>query len=132
MAASLKHLLCACLLLVLSGAASTKAAPSGFLEGHMKILLSKEVELADGTPAPVTAENYGDYPLIVLSQDRKTEISRVTVDGNGDYRVELPPGDYVLDVQRRPRGRVRATPRPFRVVSGQTVRVDMDVDTGVR
>ena len=98
----------------------------------MKILLSKEVELADGTPAPATTENYGDYPLIVLSQDRKTEITRVTVDGNGDYRVELPPGDYVLDVQRRPRSRIRTTPRPFTVVSGQTVRVDMDVDTGVR
>ena len=129
---SLKYLLCACLALVLSGPASIKAAPSGFLEGHVKVILSREVELADGTPAPATAENYADYPLIVLSQDRKTEVTRVTADGNGNYRVELPPGDYVLDVQRRPRGRVRATPRPFTVVSGQTVRVDMDIDTGVR
>ena len=129
---SLKNLLCACLALALSGPASIKAAPSGFLEGHVKVILSREVELADGTPAPATAENYADYPLIVLSQDRKTEVTRVTADGNGNYRVELPPGDYVLDVQRRPRGRVRATPQPFTVVSGQTVRVDMDIDTGVR
>ena len=129
---SLKNLLCACLALVLSGSASIQAAPSGFLEGHLKIVLSREVELADGTPAPATAENYADYPLIVLSQDRKTEVTRVTADGNGNYRVALPPGDYVLEVQRRPRGRVRATPRPFTVVSGQAVRVDMDVDTGVR
>jgi len=56
----------------------------------------------------------------------------VTADGNGNYRVALPPGDYVLDVQRRARARVRATPQPFTVVSGQTVRVDMDIDTGVR
>ena len=90
------------------------------------------IELADATPAPATAENYADYPLIVLSQDRKKEVTRVTADGNGNYRAGLPPGDYVLDVQRRPRGRVRATPQPFTVVSGQTVRVDMDIDTGVR
>jgi len=76
--------------------------------------LLRQIELGDGTPAPVTPENYADYPLIVLSQDRKQEITRVTADGNGNYRAELPPGDYVLDIQRRP----RATPQPFTVVSG--------------
>jgi len=128
----LKCLIVGGLFLALTGLAPIKAVPSGFLEGHLKIILSREVELADGTPAPVTAENYAEYPLIVLSQDRKTEVTRVTADRNGNYRVELPPGDYVLDVQRRPRGRVRATPQPFTVVSGQTIRVDMSVDTGIR
>jgi len=123
-----KCLILGCFFLALTQTAWIKAAPPGFLEGHLKIILSREVELADGTPAPVSAE----YPLIVMSQGRKTEVTRVTADGNGNYRVELPPGDYVLDIQRRPRGRVRATPRPFTMVSGQTVRVDMDVDTGVR
>ena len=108
------------------------AAPTGILEGHLKILSSKEVNLADGTPASVIAENYADYPLVVLSQDRKQEVTRVAADKNGNYHVELPPGNYVLDIQRRPRGRVRATPQPFTVVSGQTVRVDLDIDTGVR
>jgi hypothetical protein len=128
----LKCLIAAGLFLALTDPPPIKAAPPGFLEGHLKIILSKEVELADGTPDPVTAENYAGYPLLVLSKDRKTEVTRVTADGNGNYRVELPPGDYVLDVQRRPRGRVRATPRPFTVVSGQTVRVDMEIDTGIR
>jgi len=44
----------------------------------------------------------------------------------------LPPGHYVLDVQGRARGHVRAKPRRFTVVSKQTVRVDMDIDTGIR
>ena len=44
----------------------------------------------------------------------------------------LPPGDYVLDVQRRARGHVRAKPQRFTIVSNHTVRVDMDIDTGVR
>ena len=128
----LKCLIAASLFLALTQPAPIKAAPPGFLEGRLKVILSREVELADATPAPATAENYADYPLIVLSQDRKKEVTRVTADGNGNYRAGLPPGDYVLDVQRRPRGRVRATPQPFTVVSGQTVRVDMDIDTGVR
>jgi hypothetical protein len=98
----------------------------------LKIILSQEVDLADGTPTPVTAETYAEYPLIVLSHDRKQEVTRITVDKNGNYRVELSPGDYVLDVQRRPRARLRASAQPFTVTSGQTVHVDMDVDMGVR
>ena len=81
----------------------------------------------------MTAENYADYPLIILSQDGKKEIARVTADENGNYRVALPPGDYILDVQgRRHKGHIRATPQPFTVVSNQTVHVDMNIDTGVR
>jgi hypothetical protein len=79
-----------------------------------------------------TAENYADYPLIILSRDQKKEIARVTADENGNYRVALPPGDYVLDVQDRGRRHFRAKPQPFTVVSNQTVRVNMNIDTGVR
>jgi hypothetical protein len=119
------------LFLGLAAPAPIKAAPPGFLEGHLKTLLSKEVDITDETPTSIAAETYAEYPLIVLSQDRKQEVKRVTADKNGNYRVELPPGNYVLDVQRRG-GRVRATPQPFTVVSGQTVHVDMNLDTGVR
>jgi hypothetical protein len=128
----LNWLICPCLFLALAEPASIKAAPTGFLEGHLKVILSREVDLADGTPASAAAENYADYQLIVLSQDRKKEITPVTADGHGNYRVSLPPGNYVLDIQGRGRGRLRATPQLFTVVSNQTVRVDMDVDTGVR
>jgi hypothetical protein len=129
---SLLWLICSCLFLALAEPTSIEAAPTGFLEGHLKVILSREVDLADGTPASTAAENYADYPLIVLAEDRKKEITRVTADGHGNYRVSLPPGNYVLDIQGRGRGRLRATPQPFTVVSNQTVRVDMDIDTGIR
>ena len=105
---------------------------SGFVEGHLKIISGKEVELADGNAPAIMAENYARYPLIILSQGEKKEIARVTADGNGNYRTALPPGDYVLDVQARARGHVRAKPQRFTVVSNQTVRVDMNIDMGVR
>jgi hypothetical protein len=79
----------------------------------------------------MTANNYTDYPLVVLSRDQKTEVAHVTPDENGNYRMDLPPGDYVLDVQNRRRRHVRATPQSFTVVSNQTVHVDMAIDTGV-
>jgi len=129
MSSFLKCLIAVCTFSVVAGMASE---PSGFVEGHLKILSSKEVELADGSAPSITAENYAQYPLLILSQDGKKEIARVIADGNGKYRAALPPGNYVLDVQGRAHGHVRARPQRFTVVSNQTVRVDIDIDTGVR
>ena len=108
MSSVLKYLVSACVFLLLAGSALIDAAPPGFVEGHLKIVSPKEVELADETPSKITAENYADYPLIILSRDGEKEIARVTADENGKYRVALPPGNYVLDVQ----GRATAGPRP--------------------
>jgi hypothetical protein len=132
MAPVLKYLIFACIFLVLATTGSLNAAPPGFVEGHLKIVSAREVELANGnTPTP-SAEAYAEYPLIILSQDGKKEIARVTADEKGNYHAALPPGNYVLDVQGRAPGHVRAKPQRFTVVSNQTVRVDMEIDTGVR
>jgi len=116
---------------------SCTAAPPGFLHGHLKILSLKEVELAgnDGAPrAPskTYAQNYSDYPLVIRSKESQKEVARTIADREGNYRIALPPGDYILDVQGRGPGGVRAEPQPFTVVSNQTVRVDMNIDTGIR
>lgn len=132
MSSLLKYVISSLIVFLLAGTA-VDATPPGFLEGHLKVISLKEVELADATPSQKTGENYADYPLIILSRDGKQEIARVTADETGKYRVALPPGDYILDVQRRPpKGHIRAKPQPFTVISNQTVRVDMDIDTGVR
>jgi hypothetical protein len=128
-----KYLILGCLFLLPICCLASDNAALGFLEGHLRILAFKDVELAEGNPPNFSAGNYAEYPLIILSQDGKKEIARVTADGNGNYRLALPPGDYILDVQGRPpKGHVRAKPQPFTVASNQTVRVDMDIDTGVR
>ena len=134
MSSVLKYLIFACVFLLFAGGASIDAVPTGFVEGHLKIVSPKEVELADGSPpADVATVNYAEYPLIILSREGKKEIARVTADENGNYRVALPPGDYVLDVPgRRPKGHLRAKPQPFTVASNQTAHVDMNIDTGVR
>ena len=124
----------ACIFLMLAGAASTKAAPQGFMEGHLKIVVIKAVE-PDNMPQPAP-ETYAHYPLIILSQDGKREIARLTVDKSGNYRIALPPGAYILGVQERPAAEERAAEgihairQPFTVVSNQTVRVDMTIFIG--
>jgi hypothetical protein len=118
----------ACILLLLAETVSADAAPSGFVEGHLTIVSPKPVQPTDENVTAETAENYADYPLVILSQDGRKEIARVTADGDGNYRVALPPGDYILDVQGRVRRHVRAKPQPFTIVSNQTVHIDMHID----
>src|SRR5919197_779274 len=127
----LKGVIHACLLVTLT-TSSVHAEPPGFLEGHLKIISPREVELADETPSKITAENYADYPLIIVSRNERKEVARVTADENGNCRVALPPGDYVLDVQGRRHRHVGAAPQLFTVVSNQTAHVDMNIDTGIR
>jgi len=125
----------ACIFLMLASTASIKAAPQGFIEGHLKIVVIRPVE-PDNMPQPTVApETYAEYPLIILSQDGKREIARLTADKSGNYRVALPPGAYTLALQERSgeeraAERIHANPQPFTVVSDQTVRVDMTIFIG--
>jgi hypothetical protein len=129
----LKYLILGCLSLLPIGCLVSDNTVPGFLEGHLRILAFKDVELAEGNQPKFSNGNYAEYPLIILTQDGKKEIARATADENGKYRVALPAGDYILDVQARPpKGHVRAKPQQFTVLSNQTVRVDMDVDSGIR
>src|SRR5689334_2746583 len=103
-------------------------SPSGFLEGHLKITSMKEVELAGAPPSKSEASNYAEYPLIVLSKADNKEVARVTADEQGNYRIALPPGNYVLDLdlegRGRERSRIRAKSQPFTIASNETVHVD--------
>jgi hypothetical protein len=80
------------------------------VEGHLKIISPKEVELTDETPSKMTSKKYVDYPLVILNRDKKTEVTHVTADKSGNYRVTLPPGAYILAVQERS-GEERAAER---------------------
>ena len=123
----------ACIFLMLAGNASGKAAPQGFMEGHLKIVVIRAVE-PDNIPQS-SPETYAEYPLIILSQDGKREIARLTADKSGNYRAALPPGAYILAVQERPAEeraaeRIHANRQPFTILPNQPVRVDMRIFIG--
>jgi hypothetical protein len=130
----INYLTAGCVFVFCIAVTALSAAPApGSVEGHVKIISPKEVELMDLTPSETAANSYSDYPLIILSKDAKMKATLITPDHSGNFRVALPAGEYILDVQgRRPKGHVRATPRPFTVVANQTVHVDLSIDTGVR
>src|SRR6476469_7047181 len=69
---------------LLSGTVSFAATEaSGILEGHLKILQLKGVELAQGDAPAVTRTTYSEYPLIIRSRRGEKEVARATADANG-------------------------------------------------
>ncbi|MFL6519388.1 MAG: hypothetical protein ACJ8NS_04145 [Chthoniobacterales bacterium] len=121
----------ALLFLLVSNIIQASSSP-GIVEGQVRIVLSKGgAHLADDTSVNKEKIPYADYPVLILSKDRKTEVAQVTPDGNGRFRTNLPAGDYVLDVKRNARHRLRVTASPFTVVDGQTVQVEMEIESAV-
>jgi hypothetical protein len=114
------------------GCIGSDALTPGVVEGHLKIFSPKPTQLAEGEVSKNADAAYGKYPLVVFTKDQHKEVARVVPDENGDYRVALPPGEYLLDVQGRAPKLIRAIPKAFTVVPNQTVRVDIEIDTGIR
>ena len=100
----------------------------------MKVVSCRPVQLDDENSPPesptTVGGNYVDYPLIVLTKRERKEITRIIADKGGNYRVELAPGDYILDVEGRVARRLHVRTQPFTIVPNETVHVDMTIDTG--
>lgn len=128
----LSHLVSSSIIFLLAGTASIKAESEGFVEGHLKIVFGFAVDRSDEMPRPeVGSESYAEYPLVILKQDEKKEVAQVTADKNGNYRVALTPGNYLLDVQDRVRKQLRGQPQSFTVLANQIVHVDMNIVVGI-
>jgi len=127
-----KLLLAICLALPAMRAGTVDgSAPTGSMEGHLSVTLLKGVDTGDEVPPPtVSPGTYAEYPLIVLSADRREQVARLTADDFGHYRIVLSPGRYVLDVENRVANRLLVKPQPFTVMNNETVHVDITVMIG--
>lgn len=113
--------------------AQVSEGETGRLEGHVSIGPLRPVQRLDQPPPSVPPEAYASRPIVILASDGTTEVKRVKIDPDGTYRVSLPAGSYVVDIARTSRiERARPLPRPVTIVKGQTVRLDIDIDTGLR
>ncbi len=105
---------------------------TGTLEGHVTIGPLVPVQ-HEGTPEPTPGpEVWQSRAILIYAEDGKTEVAVVRIDAQGNYRVVLPAGTYVLDViQRGPEHGVDL-PRAVAVAPGEVTRLDVEIDTGLR
>lgn len=120
------------LLLAVSGL--VQAQIPGFVEGNLKFISFEGVKKGDDDAAEHgdsgARSNYAKYPLLILSSDGQKEIKRFIADADGHYKIALPPGNYVLEIQDPGQKRPRSGRRPFAVQSGETVEVNIVIGPG--
>ena len=123
--------LTACQSLAPGGIVSPLVQP-GSLQGHVNIGPLTPVERAGVPTATVPPQVYAARQLVLYKEDGTTEISRIKLNDQGDYRVELAPGTYVLGLVRSGIDRTRELPATVTITSGATTTVDVSIDTGIR
>jgi hypothetical protein len=105
---------------------------TGTLEGHVSIGPLVPV-LREGEPEPTPApEVYAAREVVIYAQNGQTEITRVPIHPDGTYRVPLPVGTYVVDINHMGIDRGIDLPQTVEIVSQQVTRLDIEIDTGIR
>lgn len=116
-----------------SAGGTVTQAPVGTLEGHVTIGPLRPVQRLDAPPPSVPPEAYAARPIQVFREDGTTLVASVTISPDGTYRASLAPGTYVVDIFRRGRfERAAGLPKTVTIERGRTLRLDIDIDTGMR
>jgi len=69
---------------------------------------------------------------ITISTPAGMAVATVTADPETGYSVALKPGTYVIDIQHQGIGGGKELPVTVTIRSGETVRLDISIDTGIR
>lgn len=102
------------------------------LEGKVSIGPLTPVERID-VPTPTTPpEVYAARSIDVFQSDGTTRVTNVRINSNGTYRVELAAGTYVINLAPTGIDRGVNLPQTITIEGGQTMRLDIDIDTGIR
>ncbi len=114
------------------GAMPAPFVPPGTLAGHVTIGPLLPVQRVGEATPTVPAEAYAARQIAVYKTDGRTVVTKVTPDKDGNYRVDLAPGPYVVAMARVGVDRARNLPAAITIESGITTTLNVDIDTGIR
>ena len=104
----------------------------GQLEGHVTIGPLRPSERAGESPPSPPPEAFALRSINIFKEDGATLVTSVKINADGMYRVPLHPGTYVVGIGRTGMDRARGLPKTIVIPAGQTVRLDISIDTGLR
>ena len=119
---------------IMSGCDSKKTLVAGFLEGTISIGPICPVETIPPDPACLpTAETYKAYSVNVFTSDGETKVAQLMPSLDGSYSSELPPGDYLI-VLERAKNNIGGSNLPVMVsINAQDkTLLNINIDTGIR
>jgi hypothetical protein len=113
-----------------------QAQGTGVIAGHLDIgpLCPVERDPPDPGCQPGPAQ-YNQYKMVAYDASRKNVIKEASFDAQGNYRIELPAGSYVVDISPHASTRIggaSGVPQTIDLKNGATVTVNVTIDTGIR
>lgn len=113
------------------GESDTMQKEEGHISGMVAIGPICPVE-REGVPCPVPPEAYTSRVMVVYAKNGSTVVAREPIHPDGTFSFALQPGSYVLDMERSGIDHSRELPYAFTLRSGETVKHDISIDTGIR
>jgi len=103
----------------------------GILEGRVTISPLCPVE-----PCHISSEQlaqiYAAEKIIIYSENKTSVVKEFSPNSGGNYSIELNPGNYVIDIERKGIGGSGNLPADIKIESGKMVTLNIDIDTGIR
>ena len=122
-------------ILIGTGCQTGKAA-TGTLRGTVTVGPIWPVE-RPGESRPVPPQVFEARKVVIYNKSKTKILEEVALTQIGrsakaSYSVQLRPGNYVVDINRSGIDSSSQVPKKFEIRPGQTVIVDIDIDTGIR
>lgn len=103
----------------------------GILAGRVTIGPICPVERLNVT-CPVPPEAYAVRKIVVYRADGASIVQVVGINATGYYQTTLNPGTYVVDINHIGIDRSATVPQEVTIRAGETIVLNIDVDTGIR
>jgi hypothetical protein len=91
----------------------------------------RPVQSQDAPPVDMS-KWYEGKNVLIYSESPRTLIAKVPLDPDGNYRTLLEPGSYVIDMELERIQRGTGIPKTVEIKTGKSLRVNIDIDTGIR
>jgi hypothetical protein len=104
----------------------------GVLSGQVTIGPLSPVVRPGDTPQPVPPEVYAARQVMVYNARGNKLVRAVSLGTDGGYRTALRAGVYTVDINYDGIDHSPDVPRQVEITAGETFRLDIDIDTGIR
>jgi hypothetical protein len=105
--------------------------PRGRLSGTVTIGPICPVE-QPGSPCPTPPSAFAQRQIVVFTETRSRELSRVDIDSRGFYFIDLVPGIYTIDFRGVGIDSSKDLPKKVTISANLVTVLDVHIDTGIR